>query len=248
MRNDEILTVNLTESDVSSTSQISTGSKVNPSASLTIILEGEISSSAVVEADLVGIDGVVHKVGAPLLPGFFLTSFLDLANQNGASTFAQLVRLVPNLGEIISNNNNVYTILAPTDDAFSQLPDETFSFLTNPSNVAILNDTLCYHIIPEVIPSFQFVDGPLVTLQGGVVSVVLNPSGGVVISFNDNSVDKIDLLASNGILHTLDGVLLPVPLQSPTSTPLEKTPSPTIFETQAPVRSPRRRRNLARTQ
>ena len=227
MRNNETATVT-----ISSTATSNTNSFVTASGSISIA--GTINSGTVIEADLLAVDGVLHKIDSVVEPIFFSKYLLDTALDAGLTTFLALVDLVPGLADII--NSGDYTLLAPTDDAFLLLDPDTITFLTNPDNVAILNATLLYHVIPEVITSFQFVDGPLGTLQGDSVDVSVNPRNGLVESFNENTVDQANLLAINGIMHTLNGVLV-LPGDIPTPTPITPVPSPRL--TQSPFRSTR---------
>jgi uncharacterized surface protein with fasciclin (FAS1) repeats len=107
-----------------------------------------------------------------------------------------------------------FTVFAPTDTAFKALPAGTLDTLMKPENKAQLVDILKYHVLPEEVLSKQLqpfqavntVEGkPLhVTEFGGRVRV-----GSSLESKDLKNVIKADNLASNGVVHIIDGVLLP---------------------------------------
>merc|ERR1711988_299773 len=113
-----------------------------------------------------------------------------------------------------------FTVFAPSNEAFAALPAGTLAKLMKPENKKELVDILTYHVLPEQVLStdlkpFQAVktvEGkPLhVTKWGGRVR--LGPS---LESKDLKNVIKADNLASNGVAHIIDGVLLP-PSETPT--------------------------------
>lgn len=95
---------------------------------------------------------------------------------------------------------------APTDDAFALLPDGIVNQLLLPENVEILRNILLLHVIEGEIDSSMVSSGFVTTLSGVDIEAVVSDSG---ISFNDSRVIQADLEANNGIIHVIDGVLLP---------------------------------------
>jgi len=98
-----------------------------------------------------------------------------------------------------------YTVFAPTDEAFAQLPEGTVSSLLEPENQDKLTDILLYHVVAGEVTSDQIVDGELKTVGGE--SVYISTDQGVQI--NDANVVKADIAADNGVIHVIDQVLLP---------------------------------------
>ncbi len=98
-----------------------------------------------------------------------------------------------------------YTVFAPTDEAFAQLPEGTVSSLLEPENQDKLTDILLYHVVAGEVTSDQIVDGELKTVGGE--SVYISTDQGVQI--NDANVVKADIAADNGVIHVVDQVLLP---------------------------------------
>merc|ERR1712032_984537 len=105
-----------------------------------------------------------------------------------------------------------FTVFAPTNDAFGALPEGTLDSLLQPENKDQLVDILTYHVLPAQVLStdlkfFQRV----ATVEGKNVHVIKNTHGVFVgPSIHDlKTVVGADNLASNGVAHIIDGVLLP---------------------------------------
>ena len=97
-----------------------------------------------------------------------------------------------------------FTIFAPTDEAFSKLPDGTVeSLLKNPTELA---KVLKYHLVKGNIFSGDLNDeSSVLTVLGSPVSI--DTSNGVLV--NNAKVVTADLEATNGVIHVIDKVLLP---------------------------------------
>lgn len=102
-----------------------------------------------------------------------------------------------------------YTVFAPTNQAFEALPEgELDALLEEPEELA---EVLQYHIVEGSVwaDDVAELDGEEVeTLQGGTLRVEV-PEEGVVTLNEEVTVMETDIEASNGVVHTLDGVLLP---------------------------------------
>lgn len=102
-----------------------------------------------------------------------------------------------------------FTVFAPTDEAFGQLPEGTVAELLKPENKNKLAEILKYHVVPGEVPASEVVqlDGQAVkTVQGEPVKVGVKDD---VVSINDARVVTPDVKASNGLIHVVDKVLLP---------------------------------------
>jgi uncharacterized surface protein with fasciclin (FAS1) repeats len=101
-----------------------------------------------------------------------------------------------------------FTVFAPTDDAFAKLPAGTVEDLLKPENKEKLRAVLLYHVVQGKYDAAQVskLNGKSVqTLQGG--KVMIRTSSGVRV--DDAKVVKTDVIASNGVIHVIDTVLLP---------------------------------------
>lgn len=105
------------------------------------------------------------------------------------------------------------TILAPTDDAFAKLGNDTIQNLLKPENKETLQRILLYHVVSGSVSSTDALKaGSAPTLAGPAVSFAL--SGGRLQVNGSVNVVGNDVQASNGVIHIIDEVLLP-PAEKP---------------------------------
>lgn len=99
-----------------------------------------------------------------------------------------------------------FTVFAPTDEAFAKLPEGTVETLLKPENKEKLVEILKYHVVSGKVTSKQVVKlHEATTLNGKDVKV----SAGKGVKINSANVVKADIMASNGVIHVIDEVLLP---------------------------------------
>jgi len=98
-----------------------------------------------------------------------------------------------------------FTVFAPTDAAFDALPEGLLEKLLLPENLDVLVSILTYHVVAGTVLAADVTAGEVPTLQGDVLTVVTE--GGVVVS--DANVTDVDVLASNGVIHVIDAVMVP---------------------------------------
>ena len=100
-----------------------------------------------------------------------------------------------------------FTVFAPTDEAFSKLPDGTVEDLLKPENKGKLASILKFHVVPgRVGLADAFEAGQVKTLLGETVEIGFS-DGRVRIS--EASLVDANIAGSNGIIHVIDSVLLP---------------------------------------
>ena len=100
-----------------------------------------------------------------------------------------------------------FTVFAPTDAAFAKLPAGTVDELLKPENKAMLQAVLKYHVVAGDVRAAQVVTlTSASTLQGGSVAITVS---GSTVKVNDATVTTVDVVASNGVIHVIDTVLLP---------------------------------------
>lgn len=101
-----------------------------------------------------------------------------------------------------------YTVFAPTDEAFNELPSGVLADLTtNESMRDTLRGILAYHVVPGRVLSSDLADGmELRTVEGGNLRVTVD-NGRVMI--NGANVVRPNINASNGVIHAIDTVLMP---------------------------------------
>jgi transforming growth factor-beta-induced protein len=122
-----------------------------------------------------------------------------------------------------------FTVFAPTDDAFAKVPADTLAALLKPENKAALTSVLTYHVVAGKVLAKQVVklNGKSVPTVNGA-SVDITVAGGKV-KVNDSNVVKTDIIASNGVIHVIDSVLIPKDLKlaaAPAATTVPPTTKP----------------------
>lgn len=100
-----------------------------------------------------------------------------------------------------------FTVFAPTDAAFAKLPAGTVEDLLKPENKAKLTAILTYHVVAGKVLAADVVKlTEAATVQGGKVAIMVHD--GKVMVDNAN-VTATDVVASNGVIHVIDTVLMP---------------------------------------
>lgn len=103
-----------------------------------------------------------------------------------------------------------FTVFAPTDEAFKKLPEADLKDLLKPENKAKLKDILLYHVASGKLTAedVKKQDGKMIkTSQGSDIKVSLKE--GAVMLNEMTKVTATDTMASNGVIHTIDTVLMP---------------------------------------
>jgi transforming growth factor-beta-induced protein len=132
-------------------------------------------------------------------------SIVDIAVADGRFTTLVAAVEAAGLTETLAGEGP-FTVFAPTDDAFAALPEGTVEALL--ADIPALTDILTYHVVAgEVLAADVVGLESATTLQGSDISisvvdgnVFLNETIQVIIT---------DIVASNGVIHVIDGVLLP---------------------------------------
>jgi len=101
-----------------------------------------------------------------------------------------------------------FTVFAPTNDAFAAAGSETVASWLEPQNKAELANTLSYHVVAGAIRAEDLTDGTteVPTLQGGKLTIVKTADG---ITVDGAKVSEADIMASNGVIHAIDAVVMP---------------------------------------
>jgi len=99
-----------------------------------------------------------------------------------------------------------FTVFAPTDAAFSEIQSEVDKLL-KPESKAKLAKILTYHVVSGKMNAADLKDGQeLTTVEGGKLSVSIKDGE---VNVGGAKVAAADIIASNGVIHVIDEVLLP---------------------------------------
>ena len=124
-----------------------------------------------------------------------------------AGNFNTLVSAVKaaDLAETLSGPGP-FTVFAPTDEAFANVPSETLQGLLKPEAKNQLVDVLTYHVVPGKVMASDVVKLTAAkTVQGQSIAISVN--GGVKI--DGANVVPTDIECDNGVIHVIDAVILP---------------------------------------
>lgn len=104
-----------------------------------------------------------------------------------------------------------YTVFAPTNEAFAKLPAGTLDTLLEPANQQQLTDILTYHVVSGEVMAADVEPGPVTTVEGGTFTVSTDGGKVVITDAKGNKVNVVttDIVASNGVIHVIDGILMP---------------------------------------
>lgn len=123
-----------------------------------------------------------------------------------AGQFKTLAKLLTRAGLVgVLQKPGPYTVLAPTDAAFAKVPKATLTALLNDRSK--LRAVLLYHVIPGKLTAAKVVKlASAKTLGGKTLRIRL---AGPRVLVNTARVTKTNLMASNGVIHVIDSVLIP---------------------------------------
>jgi len=100
-----------------------------------------------------------------------------------------------------------FTVFAPTDEAFAKLPAGTVEDLLKPENKDQLTAILTYHVVSGSVMAEQVLGlSEAQTVNGQSVSISVD---GAMVMVDEANVVATDVMASNGVIHVIDSVILP---------------------------------------
>lgn len=134
-------------------------------------------------------------------------SIADIASSS--DSFDVLTSLLEHagwLGAFDGSNGKEFTVFAPTDEAFARLPEGAVDSLYEPENREVLYDVLAYHVIGGSVTADQLSSGAVDSKNGLPLQVGVDEG----VTINGATVLTADITATNGVIHAIDMVLIPV--------------------------------------
>ena len=166
-----------------------------------VTLNGNVN---VTDADLESKNGVIHAVDAVLMPQDIVDAalandqFTELTGALGAAS-GDLVNVLKGTGP--------FTVFAPTNAAFEAISETTATLTADQ-----LRDVLLYHVVAGNVRAEDLSDDMEVTTQNGDTFMInIDGSNVSITDSNDNSINVLltNVQTTNGVIHVIDGVLLP---------------------------------------
>jgi uncharacterized surface protein with fasciclin (FAS1) repeats len=169
----------------------------------------------VIQTDVSTSNGVIHIIDNVIIPA--KESLVTIAAGN--KDFSELVSLVlkadPAVAKALTDASATgFTVFAPTNAAFTELYKTTpKATLLDPKNVKLLTDVLLYHVVPGRVFSTDLpnVSGEVPTANPAA-KLTFDLAGGAKVkgkSSGNSTITAANILATNGVIHVIDKVLLP---------------------------------------
>jgi uncharacterized surface protein with fasciclin (FAS1) repeats len=197
-----------------------------------------VNDATVVTTDIQASNGVIHVIDSVLIPQMDEEAAAEEGEAEAEATpaaeeemaegeaadivdtaiaagdFGTLVTAVEAAGLVETlKGEGPFTVFAPTDEAFAALPEGTLdSLLEDPEGQ--LTDILLYHVVAGEVMAADVVglDGQEVeTVGGGTLTVGVDGETVTLTDSSGNTINVVatDIEASNGVIHVIDGVLIP---------------------------------------
>ena len=142
--------------------------------------------------------GLWYAETAPAKPNLVETAV-------GAGQFNTLAKALGAAGLVDTlKGSGPFTVFAPTDAAFAQIPADRLNALL--ADKAALTRVITYHVVPGKVMASDVKSGPVKTVQGQPLTIQAGADG---VRVDEARVIKTDILASNGVIHVIDKVVLP---------------------------------------
>ena len=129
-----------------------------------------------------------------------------VAIASGNEDFSTLVAAVAAAGLVETlQGEGPFTVFAPTNDAFAALPAGLVDKLLLPENKDLLVKILTYHVVSGTVLAADVTAGDVPTVEGQNITITTDMG----VKVNGATVTATDIIASNGVIHVIDAVILP---------------------------------------
>ena len=176
-------------------------------ATVTIDMGVFINNAQVTGPDNTADNGVVHILDAVIQPAPpVATTIWDIVEGSPVHTYLEAALLQEGLNGALSDTTDL-TLFAPTDAALEATAAALATDIAGVLALPNLTDILLYHVTAGAVLSTDLSDGLTVSMLNDAEATITIDENGVFV--NDAQVTTPDLTADNGVVHVIDGVLLP---------------------------------------
>ncbi len=164
----------------------------------------KVDGSNVTTADVMATNGVIHVIDKVIMPATVVNHAINNPN------FSILVEAVVKAGLVDAlSAAGPFTVFAPTNEAFTNLFNTLGVSGIADLTAEQLTPILLYHVVPGNVTASQVSSGNVPTLKEGS-SISIEASGMGVKLNNNSNVVATDVQGSNGVIHAIDAVILPM--------------------------------------
>ncbi|MEC8328561.1 MAG: fasciclin domain-containing protein [Pseudomonadota bacterium] len=169
----------------------------------------------IVTKDIYTTNGIIHVIDAVIVGDVSVPepvgNIVDVASQAGSFNTLLIAAAAADLAEVLADESATYTVFAPTDSAFAQLPESTLNALL--ADTEALKNVLLYHVIAD---AKVMSDGAVAVANSENNKVTMANTQMAALSLsgsdlyiNSSKVSAANVEASNGVIHVVDQVILP---------------------------------------
>jgi transforming growth factor-beta-induced protein len=162
-----------------------------------------VDGATVIATDIEASNGIIHVIDGVLLPEP-IENIVQLAKSSGIFNTLLAAIEAAGLGDALQGEGP-FTVFAPTDDAFAAIDAEVLGDLV--ADTDLLTAVLTYHVVPGLFMAEQVVNTPAFTTLNGKNLLATVEEG--MVKVGGATVVATDFLATNGVVHVIDQVLLP---------------------------------------
>ncbi|XP_011428468.3 transforming growth factor-beta-induced protein ig-h3 [Magallana gigas] len=166
-----------------------------------------VEGARITYPDKMASNGIIHRIEKVLMPP--VGTIVDVLTKDGS--FNTLLAAANAAGLVEALKDGPITLMAPTDDAFNRLGNETVAKLLQ--NPTLLGDVLKYHILHGTLYSRGMHSGSFHTLEETDRLRIYESFFGTVL-VDGHRVTQPDISATNGVVHKLNYVLIPASLST----------------------------------
>lgn len=173
----------------------------------------KVGGANVVATDIETSNGVIHVIDAVILPPAVAEAVTERMSKPNivetavaAGSFKTLAALVTQAGLADTlSNDGPFTVFAPTDAAFAKLPKETLQAVQD--DPELLKSVLLNHVVPGDLEAKHVLETKEFKTAQGAKATASVKDGKAMIQ--DAGIAKTDIIASNGVIHVIDSVIIP---------------------------------------
>jgi transforming growth factor-beta-induced protein len=172
-----------------------------------------VNTVTVTTTDIQTDNGIIHVIDAVLLPPEEILAptgnIVDTAVANGSFTTLVAALQATDLDVVLADESTMFTVFAPTDDAFALIGEETIATLLE--NPDVLSNILLQHVIAgssvDSVTAYSLNGAMVETASMATISLAINSSTDMLMFGGANIIMK-DIYTTNGVIHVIDAVVV----------------------------------------